>query len=240
MASGGSGALVAFGTKGIKRLAFNKAKKIANDKFVKKSALYSAFAHEYAAGSGETYGFTGDSTASLVAGAPYAAANLFGQIAIARGILGEAIGTPFEKEARSYLSTVANNTLKGAATEGITETFQTEVQLLAKLYSDPNFEYGSDEANLMRLESFVAGSVLGGGIRGGGSAITAPFSGPTREFSRGAYQANRDFQEGMDSVNQDSPPQGSPLKVAPQMAHATQSQGSSQKLTNRLLHSSKS
>ena len=207
-ASGGTGLLGSTALAGVRKLAARKAKQLATDKFIRNGSLLSAFAHEYAVGTGETYGFTGNADASIIAGAPYAAANLFSNLALTFGIAKQAIGSPVEKQARTYLGRVLEQTAKGAAIEGITEGFQTEVQLLAKAVSDPNFDLASADANMMRLESLVAGAVLGGGISGTGTAVTAPFAGPTGNFRAGAQQADQDFQEGMDSVNQGSTPDG--------------------------------
>ena len=206
-ASAGAGLTVGAGLKGLRALAARKAKSLAQDKFIRNASLYSAFAHEYAVGTGETMGFTGDSNASLIAGAPYAAANLYATVALSAGILKQAVGTPAEKQARTYFQRVLAQTARGAALEGVTEAFQAEVQLLAKAATDPNFDINSADANMMRLEAAVAGTVLGGTISGAGSSITAPFAGPTGNFRAGAQQADQDFQEGMDSVNQ-GPVQG--------------------------------
>ena len=213
-ASGGAGLVGSTALAGVRKLAARKAKQLATDKFIRNGSLLSAFAHEYAVGTGETYGFTENADASLVAGAPYAAANLFSNLALTFGIAKQAIGEPVEQQARTYLGRVLNQTLKGASIEGTTEAFQTEVQLLAKAVSDPDFDLNSADANMMRLEALVAGSVLGGGISGAGTAVTAPFAGPTGNFRAGAQQADQDFQEGMDSVNQgpDQPNQDGPAQ----------------------------
>ena len=213
-ASAGAGLTVGTGLKGLRALAARNAKSLAQDKFIRNSAMYSAFAHEYAVGTGDTMGVTGDSNASLIAGVPYAVANLYANVALGAGILRQAIGTPAEKQARSYFQRVLGETARGASIEGATEAFQTEVQLLAKAATDPNFDLNSADANMMRLEAAVAGTVLGGTISGTGTAVTAPFSGSTGNFRAGAKQADQDFQEGMDSVNQgpDQPNQDGPMQ----------------------------
>jgi len=130
MATAGSGAVAGLAAKGLKSFIKRKAKDIAKDRYVRNSALLSGFAHEYAAGTGEIYGFSGDENLSLAFGVPYAGLNFFSQLGIASAVLKEAKGTALESQAKGFFRSVAEAGAKGAALEGATEELQTEVQLL--------------------------------------------------------------------------------------------------------------
>lgn len=204
IASSGVGGFIALGAKvGLKSFIKRKAKKLAKDRFVRNGALLGGFTHEYLQGLGETYGFTEDANISIAAAAPYAALNFFSTLAFGNAMLKEAAGTALEGQAKSYLKTVLKNFGKGAATEGITEELQTEVQLLAKEFADPSFNWASLDANMMRLESLVAGSVLGGTIRGGGSAISQPIGAGVNAFREGREKGAADFEKGRDAGAKD-------------------------------------
>lgn len=211
MATAGSGAVAGLAAKGLKSFIKRKAKNIAKDRYVRNSALLSGFAHEYAAGTGEIYGFSGDENLSLAFGVPYAGLNFFSQLGIASAVLKEAKGTALEGQAKGFFRSVAEAGAKGAALEGATEELQTEIQLLAKSIADPTFDWAGIDANMMRLESLVAGSVLGGSISATGTGVTKPIgdfaSSQAEKFRQGAADAQQQFDEGARQAERDFLPE---------------------------------
>lgn len=193
MATGGGASLAALGTKGMLRLAGKKARDVAKDKFVRNAAVLGAFGHEYAAATGETFGFTGDANASLIAGAPIAAVNLWAQVAFAKALTKNAVGTANKEAAKSYFRNVAEAASVGAAREGLTEELQTEFQLLAKAATDDKFDFFGDDANTMRVQAAVTGAVLGKTISGVGAAVTTPTKNTALDFIEGARDAETGF-----------------------------------------------
>lgn len=212
MMTAGTGSLVlGGGSYLLKRAAAKKAKDIALSKYMKRAGMLSAFAHEYAAGTGETFGFTGDAGVSAVAGAPYAALNLFSQMSFLSGLAKNVSGQAAKQETKNLALNVLKDFGKGAAVEGVTEELQTEVQLLAKKIADPKFEWGGEEANMMRVQSLVTGSVLGGAFKGGATAVTQPVgnfaSSQAEKFRQGSADAQQQFEEGARQAEQDFIPE---------------------------------
>ena len=176
--------------------AKDAAKDIAKDQFVKRaSQIAGAYAVNAPQRIGETYGFTGDAEASFLSGGVQGAVDLFADITVLRA-LGKAAKGPAKEKATSALREITAGAARQAGIEGATESIQSELQLLAKVYADPDFDYTGDQANLMRLEAAVTGTVLGGGTggavntigqaaRGGQSALT--------QFAEGARVAETDF-----------------------------------------------
>lgn len=194
LATGGAAGVAALTTKGLLRLAGKKAKDVAKDKFVRNASILGAFAHEYSAATGDTYGFTGDAEASAVAGAPIAALNLWAQVAFAKALTRTASGSANQQAAKSYYRKVTEAAALGAAREGVTEELQTEFQLLAKAATADDFDFFGDDANTMRLQSAVTGAVLGKTISGTTTAIGAPIGDMMASGRRG-------FEQGQNLVN---------------------------------------
>ena len=207
MASGGVGGLAALGTKGMMRLAGKKAKNVAKDRFVKNAATLGAFGHEYAAAAGDTYAFTGDKERSLIAAAPFAAVNLWSQVAFAKALTKQAAGTANQQAAKSYFRKVADAAAIGAAREGLTEELQTEFQLLAKAAGDRNFDFFGDDANTMRVQSAVTGAVLGKTISGTGAAVSVPIGNALNDARQGSADAQQQFEEGAREAEQNFVPE---------------------------------
>jgi hypothetical protein len=172
------------------------AASIAKDKFVKRASQYAgAFAINYPQRAGETYGFSGNAEGSLVSAVPQAAADIFAQVAVLKAF-GKAATSEGKQSARSALRDIAVATGQQAGIEGGTELFQTEMQILAKSLEDPNYDPFSDDAQFMRLEAGIAGSVLGGTMGGGSTAVgTAVSSGgeALTQFREGARNPETDF-----------------------------------------------
>lgn len=206
LATGGSAAVAGLATKGMLRLAGKKAKDVAKDRFVKNAAILGAFSHEYATAAGDTYAFTGDADRSLIAAAPFAAVNLWSQVAFAKALTKQAAGTANQQAAKSYFRKVADAAAVGAAREGLTEELQTEFQLLAKAAGDRNFDFFGDDANTMRVQSLVTGAVLGKTISGTGAAVSIPIgdfaSSQAEKFRQGAADAQQQFDEGARQAEQ--------------------------------------
>ena len=177
-------------------LLTNEVKDIAKDKFVKRASQYAgAFAVNYPQRAGETFGFSGNAEGSLALAVPQAAADIFAQVAVLRAF-GAAAKPAGKDAARSAVRDIAVATGRQAAIEGGTEEFQTEMQLLAKKLEDPDFDFFGDQANMMRLEATIAGSVLGGTIGGGTTAVGRSVSGggeALQQFAEGARSPETNF-----------------------------------------------
>ena len=172
------------------------AASIAKDKFVKRASQYAgAFAVNYPQRAGETYGFSGNADGSLALAVPQAAADIFAQVAVLKAF-GKAAKKEGKQSARSALRDIAVATGQQAGIEGGTELFQTEMQILAKSLEDPNYDPFSDDAQFMRLEAGIAGTVLGGAMGGGSTAVGTVVSGggeALTQFREGARNPETDF-----------------------------------------------
>ena len=129
----------ALGSVALRNLASREAKNAMRDRWVKRSATGAAFAHEYVAGTGDTYAFTGNEAASAVAGIGVAGLNFFSNLSFARALLGKAANEGERVAAKTYLQNTLDEGRRSLVREGVTEELQTELQLLAKVYSDPTF-----------------------------------------------------------------------------------------------------
>lgn len=157
----GAGLGTGLAAKGVQKLAANRVKKLASDKFVKYSAGLGALANEYATLSGEMYGFSGNSEASLALGAPAAALNVVAPVVVGNALWKNTKGIG-KNQARSYFQTVVKDAIgKSALIEGGTEYLQSELSILAKDLEDPNFDATGAEANMYRLQAAVTGAVVG-------------------------------------------------------------------------------
>ena len=177
-------------------LLTNKVKDVAKDKFVKRASQYAgAFAVNYPQRAGETFGFSGNAEGSLALAVPQAAADIFAQVAVLRAF-GAAAKPAGKEAARSAARDIAVATGRQAAIEGGTEEFQTETQLLAKELEDPDFDFFGEEANMMRLEATIAGSVLGGtmgGVSTGAGRAIQGGDAALQQFKEGARVPETDF-----------------------------------------------
>ena len=183
-------------TEATRRLAEKKAKQaaqdIARDRFVKRAGqLSGALAVTYPQRTGETYAFTGDAAKSALVGAPMALVDIFAEVALIRA-MGKSLSGQARKQAQNRIVQIGKDISTGALQEGIAEKTQTELQLIAKKWADPSFDFFGDSANMQRLESLIVGGALGGAVRGTTSAVGAvasTASGMATDFKSGARQA---------------------------------------------------
>jgi len=179
-----------------KSAAKDAAKDIAKDRFVTRaSQIAGAYAVNAPQRIGETYGFTGDAGASFLSGGIQGAVDLFADVAVLRA-LGKAAKGPARDQATSALREITAGAARQAGIEGGTEAIQNELQLLAKVYADPEFDYTGDKANLQRLESAITGTVLGAGTGGTVTGVGRSVSGgqsALTQFREGAREAETEF-----------------------------------------------